>query len=535
MPEPIVRLERLGFRYRSGPPAPALAGIDLRLEAGECLLVAGASGSGKSTLCRALNGLLPHFHPGEVQGRTVVAGLDTRHHPVHELFTHVGLVFQNAETQLFTTSVAHELAFGLESLGLPPQEIRRRVAATAKALGLEPHLARPPHSLSQGEMHLVAIAAAVAHRPRLLVLDEPFARLDAANARLVLQALQRLRQEGLSLVLTEHRLEHSRRLADRLAVLHQGRLAAEGPLPEALEQDLEAYGLNLPPTVRLARAAGLRPLPLAPEDWPPGSPLPDLPAPERSPGGPPLITLEGVHFAYGDRPVLQGVDLEIRQGEVLAILGRNGSGKSTLVRHLNGLLRPHRGRVYVLGRDTREARVSELAGEVALVFENPNHQFFTASVRQELEVGPRALGRLDPAWIEQLTETFRLGDLLDRPPYRLSEGEKKRVAIAAALAGRPQVLVLDEPTTGQDEPARRALGAMFQRMRAMGQTVVLVTHDLAFAEAHADRWALLAEGRVIRSGAPEEVQADEGALAQAGLEPTERFRLARVATGEVAR
>jgi energy-coupling factor transport system ATP-binding protein len=231
-------------------------------------------------------------------------------------------------------------------------------------------------------------------------------------------------------------------------------------------------------------------------------------------------------------PVLRDVDLAVHARESLALVGANGSGKTTLIKHFNGLYRPTSGRVWVLGQDTRRARVSRLARQVGMVFQNANDQFFRFSVRDEIEAGARALRRYDEAWLAELVALMDLAPLLDRSPYRLSEGEKKRVAFCSALAAQPQILVLDEPTTGQDWGFRRALGGLLGELRARSQTVILVTHDLEFAEQCAGRWVLLAKARahgqtVVATGAPEAVMAAQGALGRAGLEPTQAFRLRR--------
>lgn len=533
MPEPIVAVDRLRYRYAAAGPGWILDDLNLHIQPGEYLLVCGASGSGKSTLCRTFNGLIPHFYGGTLEGHVWVAGLDTRAHSVGELFARVGLVFQNPEAQLFTSTVAHELAFGLESLGLSRDEIRRRVAESAEVVGVSHLLARSPHQLSGGEQQLVAIAAALALRPVVVVLDEPYASLDPANVRRVRAALREINRRGTAIVLTEHRLSHAVADVDRMVVLDEGRVALDGPPQAVLRQQVEAFGLNLPPVVRLARDLDLPEIPLSVEaaipmlgarrllpEWLPMRPRP-------TPDGNLVLQAEDVGFTLDGRPVLQAVTLGLRAGECLALVGANGSGKTTLVKHFNGLYRPTRGRVLVLGQETRRAKVSRLARHVGLAFQNANDQFFRFRVQDEIEAGPRALGCLDEAWLRELVALFRLDPLLERSPYRLSEGEKKRVAFASALAARPEILVLDEPTTGQDWLFRQALGELLGELRARGQTVVLVTHDLEFAEQHADRWVLLAEGQVLTSGIPWEVMSHEVALHRAGLEPTQAFQLQR--------
>lgn len=540
MGEPLIRARDLRYRYGSSAPGWVLDGIDIEVYRGEYLLLAGASGSGKSTLCRLLNGLIPHFYEGEFRGEVTVAGLNTRDHPVADLFAHVGMVFQSPGVQLFNTTVARELAFGLESLGLPRDEIARRVDGAAETVGIAHLLARNPQEVSGGEQQLVAIAAALALRPELIVLDEPYASLDPANTRRVRDALHEIHQQGTTIVVAEHRLEHVVPDAQRMIVLDAGQIVCDGPPRSVLAEDLAPFGLNPPSVVRVAAAAGLSEIPLTVDELldaiepahasqivhelrEPGAP--------RATGGQPHLGAEGIWFSFDGTPVLRGVSLSLQPGECLALVGGNGSGKTTLIKHFNGLHRPDEGRVLVLGRDTRRARTSELAHDVGLAFQDADSQFFKFQVRDEIEVGPRALGRYDADWLDELLALFGLEPLLDRSPYRLSAGEKKRVAFASALAAQPEILVLDEPTTGQDWRFRQALGRLLGELTARGQTVVIVTHDLEFAEEHACRWVLLAEGKVLANGAPQAVMGETLAMERAGLEPTQAYQIRQALTG----
>jgi len=556
VPEDVIAVQDLRYRYTAAGPRWVLEDLNLRVEPGEYLLLCGASGSGKSTLCRTFNGLIPHFYGGVMQGRVWVAGLEVQAHPVSELFAHVGMVFQNPEAQLFNSTVERELAFGLESLGLPRDEIRRRIGESAEIVGLVPLMERNPHQLSGGEKQLVAIAAALALRPQVIVLDEPYASLDPVNVRRVRAALREINRRGTAIVLTEHRLQNAVADADRMVVLHQGRIALNGPPRSVLREEVTTFGLNPPPVVRVARELGLPEVPLSVEELVSGLALsessPEFPgvpprllvthgdseelggAPSSAvdivPSGSPVLEVENVSFSFDGTPVLRDVSLKLAEGECLALVGANGSGKTTLIKHFNGLYRPAfgpraQGRVVVLGQDTRQAKVSDLARHVGMAFQNANNQFFQFRVSDEIEVGARVLGRYDAVWLRELIELFRLEPLLDRSPYRLSEGEKKRVAFAAALAARPEIVVLDEPTTGQDWAFRQGLGELLRELRKRGQTLVLVTHDLEFAEEHACRWVLLAEGQVVANGRPWEVMGDEGAMRRAGLEPTQAFQI----------
>jgi energy-coupling factor transporter ATP-binding protein EcfA2 len=533
----ILRFEGVSYHY-PGVAAWALRDVDLTVDLGESVLVAGASGSGKSTLCRACVGLVPHFHGGELVGRVLVDGLDTRQHPVYRLFGHAGLVFQNPDAQLFNQTVEAELAYGLESLGLAPAEIEGRLAWASDLAGLGPLLSRPPHALSGGEKQRVALGAILALRPRLLLLDEPFTHLDPEGAEGLREILRAVRDQGIALIVVEHRLHEVVADVDRLVVLYQGQVAADGPPHQVLAQDVSDYGLNLPPLVRLFRTQGWAGTPLSVDEAlnsisdfgfrisDLGFAIRNLQSAICNPQSE-ILEVDGVWFSYDGRTALRGVSLTLGRGECVALVGRNGAGKTTLVKHLNGLLKPRRGLVQVLGRDTRSTPVAELARHVGFAWQNPNDQLFQVTVRDEVLAGPRVLRACDPTWCDVLFERFGLDSLLDRSPFRLSEGQKKRVAFAAALAVRPDLVVLDEPTAGQDEPFRRELGALIAELRAEDRTVVLVTHDLEFAAEHADRWLALADGQIVADGSPDAVMADPAAMAAAGLRPTQRFQLAQ--------
>ena len=536
----ILRFEGVAYRY----PAVeewSLKEIDLAVPEGQSVLLAGSSGSGKSTLCRACTGLIPRFHGGQFSGRVVVDGLDTKEHPVYRLFSHAGLVFQNPDAQLFNHTVETELAYGLESLGLAPPEIEKRLAWASDLVGLGPLLARQPHALSGGEKQRVAVGAILALRPRLLLLDEPFTHLDPERAEILRTLLETIRSEGISIMVAEHRLHEVTTHVDRLVVLHEGRIASDGPPRQVLGSDISKYGLNVPPLIRFFHESGWQGTPLTMDealDWLKVRNLSasralsqgPLHKEERvlpsSPGDPnPAVRIEGLSFNYSGFQALRNINLTLAKGECVALVGRNGAGKTTLIKHLNGLLTPDRGRVEVLGRPIGKASVRELARHVGFAWQNPNDQLFQANVRDEVLTGPRALRAYDPAWCSRLLERFELTPLLGRSPFRLSEGQKKRVSFASALAVRPEIVVLDEPTAGQDEPFRQELGRLIRELRADGRTVVLVTHDLEFAQEHGDRWIALADGEIVADGASDSVMADSVAMERAGLRPTQRFQL----------
>ena len=534
----ILRFEGVSYRY-PGVESWALNGVDLTLRPGESALIAGSSGSGKSTLCRACIGLVPHFHHGEWIGKVFVDGLDTSQHPVHELFRHAGLVFQNTDAQLFNQTVESELTYGLESLGLSHDEIEQRLNWASQLAELGDLMDRPPHLLSGGEKQRVALGSIIALQPRLLLLDEPFTHLDPQGTEELRRILRMMKSEGMALILVEHRLHEIIQDVDQIIVLHQGKIAAKGPPDQVLAREVSDYGLNLPPLIRLFREMGLKGRPLSVEDAIKELKNQDLPTPFSArllkegkkasisfPGtSPPVVEAEDICFSYRGLPVLQDIHFNLLRGESVALVGRNGAGKTTLIKHLNGLLRPHSGRLKILGQETLRRQVSELSRHVGFVWQNPNDQLFQPTVREEVLTGPKALGSYDSSWCEELFDRFGLVSLLERSPFTLSEGQKKRVAFAAALAVKPELVVLDEPTAGQDELFRRELAKFIVELRREERTVLLVTHDLEFAAEHANRWLVLAEGRIIADGLPEAVMADSKAMIQAGLRPTQGYQL----------
>jgi energy-coupling factor transport system ATP-binding protein len=533
-----LRFEKTSYRY-PGADAWAIHDLDLILHPDESVLVAGASGSGKSTLCRASIGLVPHFHQGQLMGRVLLEGLDTRQHPVYELFRHAGLVFQNPDAQLFNHTVEAELAYGLESLGLSPPDIEERLTRVEKLLGLESLITRLPHTLSGGEKQKVALAAILALRPKILLLDEPFTHLDPEGAEQLRSTLRLIRSEGIALIIVEHRLHEIITDVDRLIVLHQGEKKIDGSPRQILSGDISTYGLNLPPLVRIFRALGWEKTPFSMQEA-----LLEIEASHLSPkiflnfqgqnsitvgpspsGSGPVVEAGDLWFHYKGFPVLRGVHLRLDHGECVALIGRNGAGKTTLAKHLNGLLKPDRGSLRVFSQDTRKTSVSKLARHVGFAWQNPNDQLFRTTVREEVLTGPRVLEAYDPVWCNRLFERLGLGPLLDRSPFSLSEGQKKRVSFAAALAPQPGLIVFDEPTAGQDDLFRRELAELFHELQREGRTIVLVTHDLEFAAQHASRWLILAEGQIIADGSPDAVMANPAAMAKAGLRPTQRFQL----------
>ena len=523
-----VILDKVDYAYPTGHNRPVLRDIDLTITPGEYLLICGASGSGKSTLIRTFNGLIPHYYGGRLTGQVFVDGTDTCSVSVADLFHRVALVFQNPKTQLFNRTVHQELVFGLESLGLPRADIQARTTAIVDQMELDPLLQRNPQTLSGGEQQIVAIAAVLALQPGVVVLDEPMANLDPHHIARLRALLERIRHQGTGVVVCEHRLTPTLPDAERVVVLQNGCKIVEGRPRMAVADPAWPAAVELPLATRLGLQCGRYPLPLTIDELP-ADPTRLINEPPKLPegtahSGPIRARFERVGFHMEGRPLVSDLSFCLHPGQISALVGANGAGKTTVVKLINGLLKPTSGYIELFGRSSSDLRPWQVARQVGTAFQNPDSQFFKLTVQEEILVGPTIQNRLDQYWIDELIAIFHLGHLLHRAPFKLSGGEKKRVAFAAALAAKPQLLALDEPTAGQDSQFRRTLIDCLQRLKAHGTTVLIVTHALNFAEAVADRWLVMAGGRLIADGTPEAVMAQSALMQQAGLAPTETFQ-----------
>jgi energy-coupling factor transporter ATP-binding protein EcfA2 len=491
-PETLASARGLAYRYPERE-AWALRDVSLEIAAGSFTVLAGESGSGKSTLLRALCGLVPHFHGGEVAGELAVAGLSVRDHGPGELAAVCGVVFQDPETQVIMGGVRAELSLPLEHRGESPATVARAVEETALALGIAHLLDRRTDTLSGGELQRVAIAAALVHRPRLLLLDEPTSQLDPVAGDELIWLLRRLNEEwGTAVVIAEHRLERCLPAADRVVAMEAGAVVCDAPPSEFLGWAIEHGGALATPVARLFSLAGLGPLPTSVKEARAGlraaglAPARDHertppPAAPRS-GASSALSARDLWYEIADGPaILRGLQLAIRPGERVALMGRNGAGKSTLLRQLKGLIEPTRGRV-------------ERSGDVALLLQNPGDYLIHDHVLEEADAaGIRAAG---------------LADREQSNPRDLSGGERQRLALEIVLGGGSQAAVcLDEPTRGMDRAHKDALSARVGELAAEGAAVIVATHDTEFAAAFADRVVLMGQGVVIADGPPAEVLA----------------------------
>lgn len=513
-PDAALSIQNLSFRYRLREEL-ALQAVSLDVYAGEIVLLAGASGSGKTTLMRAINGLIPYTYHGEMQGEIYVFGQSITEMSMARLSQMVGTILQDPERQIVSSYVLNEVAFGLENLGLPRAEILERIDQTLDYLRISDLRERPTFSLSGGEKQKVALAAVLAMRPRILLLDEPLASLDPASAQEALQLLRRLANDGIAILLVEHRVEDTLTIQpERVAYMQDGQIVYTGD-SDGLLQAVDYRRIKLPAHIILERSRS------APEQ----EVQPALPPR----GTTPLVQFEEVHFRYSpDQPeVLHGVSFQVYAGDIIAILGPNAAGKTTLVKHTLGLLKPTQGRVLLEGRDTRKITVAQAAHTIGYVFQSPSQMLFAQSVQEELAFGPHNLGhpeaqiQLDVTWA---IETVNLAEELQTPPLALSFGQQKRVSIAAVLAMRSRILMMDEPTAGQDYWNYRAFMDAIITMPGF-ESILFITHDLDLALIYANRILLINQGQVVADGPPEEVLEDEERLRRSRILPTSLLRL----------
>ncbi len=522
-----IRVEQLSFRYPLAQ-GPALDKVDLTVEPGEFLLICGRSGCGKSTLLRQLKKeLMPY---GRREGRALYGDTPIGQLPDRQSAARFGFVMQNPDSQLVTDKVWHELAFGLENLGLPVGAIKRRVAEMASYFGIQEWFRRPVCELSGGQKQLLNLASVMAMQPEVLLLDEPASQLDPIAASEFLQTIYKINRElGTTVLLSEHRLEEVFPLADKVAVMENGRIAAFGT-PRQVAQTLRDWPggphpmfQGMPAVMRIFQDASPTPpltlregrLRLAEKMRGANLPEPEteLPAKEPLPGksvpaAEAAVELKDVWFAYqrGAEPVLRGLNLQVRRGEWLSVLGGNGVGKSTAMKAVCGQVKPWRGKVLVDGLDTAKTSDRELfSGRLALVPQDPLALFTEITVEEELYEGISHLPLPEEEKLrraEAMLHTMEISHLQGQNPYDLSGGEQQRLAIGKVLLGGPKILLLDEPTKGLDPFFKKTLGGILKRLQQEGLTLCVVSHDVDFCAEYSDRCALFFDGEVVSEGEP---------------------------------
>lgn len=539
----ILECDNLSFTYKT-QSVPSIRDIQLKIDAGDFILCTGPTGCGKSTLLKAFNGLLPHEIGGTLVGSVRVNGIDSRDSSVSELSKTVGLMFQNPDDQIFSSTVEDEVGFALENAGMDRNLIRRRVSKTLAWVGLTGREQCSVHALSGGERQRLALASVLALRPQMLALDEPISQMDPRGAMELLQVLQKLNREmGITIVVVEHRLHEVMPLCRRVLVMENGGISWQGTREQAF-RDPEVFlrlGLRIPQSVHLCHSLGLVATGASVADavenilrvYPECGILPVPQSPtttaEKTEYAVEIRNLD-FHYTANERKILDGINLAVPRGQFVALMGNNGAGKSTLLHHICGLLRPQAGRVEVLGRP-----VKKLDRRVGMVMQNPDLMLFNATVSEEVTFGIRHGGRTSVGgdWQLLLAKTG-LSGLEDCFPLALSQGQRVRLAIASLLACRPDVLLLDEPTTGQDLGHIDDIIALLQEFTEQGGTVVFCTHDTEVAARYAERVVVMTAGRVVADAPPREVFANDEILLQAGLRPPVVLQVSRKLYGGCA-
>lgn len=559
-----LEVRGLSFTYRRASRA-ALRDVALDLESGRWGLLVGPTGAGKTTLVRCLNRSIPYFHPGDLSGVVKAGGEDTSMLRVPDMARRVGVVFQDFEVQLFSTTCLLELAFSMENRCLPPELIRSKASELLSLVGLSGFEARDPSTLSGGEKQRLVIASVLALETPVLVLDEPASDLDSGGREEIYRLIRHQRDSSpdRAVLLVEHDLE-GLPMFEGGSLMMEGRIARcwEGGSDStmvALASELEAAGVRPPPLAALAaqlqRVARAGPgeerqaLPwrcltfldagslhgaLAEAGWD-LDPTKSLAPHRASARGPEVLRCESVTFVHpasgGGRRALDGVDLIIRQGEMLALIGSNGSGKTTLARHLAGLQLPTTGRVLLKGRDVGAIPARERVREIGFVFQNPDHQIFAATVAEEVAFGPRNLGMASSEVDRRVASALDVVGLTGSEgsdPFSMTKGERQRLALASVLACEPATIIMDEPTTGLDLNQQTAVMSLLERLNRRGHTILIITHALWLVHDPVDRVLVMIDGRIAADGTPGEVLTDDGLLARAGLRMPDLARLARL-------
>ena len=529
-----------------------LKGINLEVKKGESVGITGPSGAGKTTLCMAICGLIPHEIPGEMKGTVKVSGTGTESMELRDIVRNVGILFQDPETQFVSMSVLDEVAFGLENFGYSSDEVWRRIEWALKTVGMEGYEEKHPLELSGGEKQRVALASILALEPRILVLDEPTSNLDAVGRENVFSAISALKERsGTTMIIVEHDTEELVKLVDRVILLYSGELIAERAPEEFFREVdfLKERGVRAPQVTalcyKLSQTCLLRcKLPITSDmaqriirdilndrKISPSCLLSEKPVARDTLDVRPVIAVKNLWYTYPDgTEALRGIDLIIHEGEYIAFLGRNGSGKTTLAKHFIGLLKPFNGQVVVDGIDVRRASVKELASKVGYVFQNPDHQLFCESIEEEVGYGPKNLGLSKSEVkkrVEKALETVDMFQYRKEHPFSFGKAERQRIAVASVLAMEPRIIVVDEPTTGQDMGLSKAMMNLLNSLNEKGKTIIVITHNMRLVAEHAKRVVILHEGELLLDAPTRRAFAQSELLRKAHLRPPQITQLAQ--------
>lgn len=538
-----VEIQDLTYTY-PGAAQPTLKHISLTIPQGDFLAVVGNNGCGKSTLCKVLNGLIPHFITGSYQGSTKIHGLDTLQTDVGALARKVGYVYQDFENQIVRPTVLDDASYSC--LNYAFSDYLERGKQALSQCGLEGREEEYVWQLSGGQTHLLALAGAVSLGPDILILDEPIAQLDPMHADRIYEVLRHLNQQGKTIIVIEHHTEYIADYCKHVLLMKDGQVQWMLPTGEALQRVEELEACNIfPPQVtqaayRLKSEGSLAALDRLPTTVDEGkqafASLSFHPAPPRSkpePGEEAAVTFSNVELSYRSvkgepRTVFQDLNLELHQGEKVALIGSNGAGKSTLMKLMVGLLRPKAGTVSLFGSPIGDKPAEELSRQVSLVYQNPEEMFIQDSIQADIAYAMRVRGEKN--WQErtrQLLERFRLTELAQRDGRLMSGGQMRRASLAIGIALNPGILLLDEPTANLDIATRREILSVLTDMKDVIQTAVIATHDMQLVCQWADRVVVLCQGKVVADGPVDEIFSHQDVAQQVGIRPPEIFTMAR--------
>lgn len=550
-----LTVENLSFQYNRSPE-PNLEDINLQVGKGEVIGVLGVTGAGKTTFMRTLNGLIPQFFEGKISGKVLVQGLDTQAYRIQSLVRRVGFVFDDPETQIFGVNVKEDVAFGPCNFGLPKEEVLARVKKALKLVGLEDYEERATENLSGGEKQRLAIAGVLAMGSEILVLDEPTAALDPLGKEAVFQIVDLLKKQGMTVILVEHETEEMAARVDRVIILDRGRIVYSGETKEVFREVplFNKYHLRPPEVAELGwrlyeeRLISKDEIPVTEEEG--VALLKRLLPPEASPSTVQtvkenkredleprnnaqegvIIEVKDLSFSYTkQQPVLKGINIQINQGDFLALVGQNGAGKTTFCKILAKLLAADTGVVTFRGKRLDEFSHLQLARHLGYVFQNPDHQIFSSSIQEELEFGLKNQG-LDETErnerIRKVLDIVKLDKPLTTHPLNLGRGERQRLAVASILILEPEVLIIDEPTTGQDWQGTRNMMELISELNRQGHTILIITHDMRLVAEYCDRVVVLNNGKILADETPRQLFTKPELLREARLRPPQSSRIA---------
>lgn len=529
-----IEIKDLSFTYKNSD-VEVLKDVNLSIEEGKFTVIMGRTGAGKTTLAMLPNGIIPQLVEGTVKGTIIAAGKDSSKYRVQTMAREIGLVLQDPETQIFGRTVDEDTAFGPRNYLVPRDEIKERIRSALNKVRLDGYEKRQTSQLSGGEKQRLAIAGILAMDPSIIILDEPTSELDPIGREEIYSTMVSLQKDQKkTVVAVEHSSQEISEKADSIVVLSDAHVVWQGsPKDFFRELDLvERYGIKplpvskvgwelykkgfiakeeIPLTVDDAYSLVLRLLDGRKLGFSPA----EVPRQERTK----LIEVNDVHYQYDkSKEALKGVSFDIYEGDYVALIGQNGAGKTTLAKHFNSLFKPTSGRILVCGKDTRNEEPNTLAEQIGYVFQNPDNQIFSTSVYKEMEYGLKALKLSEEEMSKRIHEIAKLLDIekvLEEHPFSLGKGERQRVAVASILVLKPKILVVDEPTTGQDWDGIQNMMKLIDELHANGTTIVMITHDMDVVATHANRVIVMAKGSMVADGSVRDVFKQEKALKDA--------------------